>query len=226
MGISAFEIIGPPMVGPSSSHTAGACRIGWAARCILGGELAEARLSLHGSLAATGDGHGTREALVAGLMGFAPDDERLKDSLQLAAESGLVVHFDEIDLGPQAHPNSVVLEMLGRTPGSRRLVLASSVGGGSILIEKIDQHTVSLEGKLETLLLWHKDTPGFLARITAVLACVQINVATIHTSRTERGEDALTVIEIDGRFPPQLLALLDCIPAVHSHGLLPVLPGF
>jgi L-serine dehydratase len=224
MGLSAFEIIGPPMVGPSSSHTAGACRLGWAALHIFGETPSEVEFYLHGSFAATGDGHGTKEALAAGVLGFPPDDERLKNSLPLAAKSGVRLRFAEIDLGAQAHPNSVVIKMTGSQRSEE--LTGSSIGGGSVLIERIGPHLVALEGKLETLLLWHKDTPGFLARITAVLACVQINVASIRTSRTERGEDALTVIEIDGSFPPQLLALLDCVPSIHRHDLLPVLPGF
>ncbi|MFV0337343.1 MAG: L-serine ammonia-lyase, iron-sulfur-dependent subunit beta [Chthoniobacterales bacterium] len=224
MGLSAFEIIGPVMVGPSSSHTAGACRIGWAARHIFGALPESARLRLHGSFFATGEGHGTREALVAGLLGLAADDETLPTSFELAANQNLKIQFEEIDLGEQAHPNSVVIEL--QKENQTQSILGASVGGGSILIQKIGPSEVSLRGGLETLLLWHRDTPGFLARITAVLACLEINVASIHTSRKERGEDALTVIEIDGHFPAALLELVSCIPAVHRHSLLPILPGF
>lgn len=224
MGLSVFEIIGPVMTGPSSSHTAGACRIGWAARHIFGGQPASADLGLHGSFAATGDGHGTKEALAAGLLGFGPDDARLPQALKLAAAAGLGVVFREVDLGPEAHPNSVVLTMEG--DGRRMTVTASSPGGGSVLVTAIDGHDVHLAGRLQTLLLWHNDTPGFLARLTALLACVEINVATIRTSRTQRGEEALTAVEVDGALPAPVLALLDHIPAVRRHTLLPVLPGY
>jgi L-serine dehydratase len=224
MGLSVFEIIGPIMTGPSSSHTAGACRIGWAARQILGANPQRAEMGLHGSFAATGDGHGTKEALAAGLLGFAPDDERLPQALELAPAAGLQVVFREVDLGPEAHPNSVALSM--ESGGRMEKVTASSTGGGAVLITGIDGHDVHLTGRLDTLLLWHTDTPGFLARITALLACVEINVATIRTSRTERGEGALTAVEIDGHLPTPLLALLNHVPSVQRYAVLPVLPGY
>jgi len=224
MGLSVFEIIGPVMIGPSSSHTAGACRIGWAARQILGRTPQRAEVSLHGSFAATGEGHGTKDALTAGLLGFAPDDERLPRAIEQASDAGLQIVFREADLGPEAHPNSVSLSL--QSGERRESVAAASTGGGAVLITGIDGHDVDLTGRLDTLLLWHADTPGFLARITALLACVEINVATIRTSRTERGEAALTAVEIDCRFPPPLLALLAHVPSVHRHAVLPVLPGY
>lgn len=222
-GLSVFEVIGPPMVGPSSSHTAGACRIGWAARAILDVPPQRAEVKLHGSFHATGAGHGTHEAIAAGLQGFSPDDERLKDALKIACESGLEIAFGEIDLGPQAHPNSACIHL---TASEATLDLtASSIGGGSIRIDHLDGFPVEIPGTLATLLMWHRDTPGFLARVTAVLACVEINVAGIRTSRRERGAEALTVIEIDGSFSPEVLALLRSVPAISRLATLPVLPG-
>ena len=219
-----FEIIGPSMIGPSSSHTAGACRLGWVARVLLDEIPQSARIGLHGSFLATGDGHGTKEAISAGLLGFAPDDERLIQSPELAREAGMEVHFDEIDLGPQAHPNSARIELSGRT---RQLALTgASVGGGSVGIVEIDGLPVEIHGTLETLVLWHQDTPGFLAGITAVLACVHINVATIRTSRLQRGEDAITAIEVDGTLPDEVGALLRRAPSIARFVRLPVLPGF
>lgn len=224
MGLSVFEIIGPVMTGPSSSHTAGACRIGWAARQVLGEAPRRVEIGLHGSFAATGHGHGTKEALAAGLLGFTPDDDRLPRALEVAAAAGVEILFRDVDLGPEAHPNSADLVMEGAT--RREKVTASSTGGGAVLITAIDGHDVHLTGRLDTLLLWHNDTPGFLARITALLACVEINVAGIRTSRTERGEGALTAIEIDGHLPPPLLILLESVPSVRRHAVLPVLPGY
>lgn len=222
--MSIFEIIGPIMVGPSSSHTAGACRIGYMGRKLLDEIPHTARFFLHGSFWATGDGHGTKEALAAGLLGFAPDDQRLIHALTLAKKEGIAITFQEIDLGPQAHPNSVKMEMEGPT---RSLTLvAASVGGGNVLLQEINGLAVAISGTLETLIFWHQDTPGFLARITAVLACVQINVASIRTSRVERGETAITAIEIDSPCPKEVTALFKKITFINRLLVLSPLPGF
>lgn len=223
MGLSVFEIIGPPMVGPSSSHTAGACRIGWAARTLLAERPERATCRLHGSFAATGAGHGTPEALIAGLLEMAPDDERLKNAPGLAVQAGCAVSFHEVNLGPQAHPNSVRIELAGAT--QTLSLTASSVGGGSIVITEIDGLPAEIRGTLETLVLWHRDTPGFLARVTAVLACLEINVASIRTGRMDRGQSALTAVEIDGSLPPEVPALLTRTPAVARLVVMPILPG-
>lgn len=222
MGI--FEIIGPSMIGPSSSHTAGACRMGWAARHLLDEMPQRVSIQLHGSFLATGDGHGTKEALVAGLLGMAPDDERLIHSLKLAKAENVEATFSAIDLGPQAHPNSVRMKLEG--PTRSLSVTAASVGGGSILLEEIDGLSFGIAGTLETLVLWHHDTSGFLARITAVLSCVQINVASIRTSRVERGENAITVIEVDGHLTAEVSALFQKMPAIARVVVMPPLPGF
>ncbi len=212
------------MVGPSSSHTAGACRIGWAARELLGQTPKTARIFLHGSFHSTGQGHATDEAIVAGLLGWRPDDERLKDSLAMAERAGLQIEIDEIDLGPAAHPNSVLLDL--SADDAALTVQAASVGGGSILLQQIDRFPVSIGGTLETLVLWHLDAAGFLARITAVLACADINLASMHTSRFDRGEQALTTVEIDGSLPRDVLSVLGRHRAVKRWARLPVLPGF
>lgn len=222
--LSAFEIIGPPMVGPSSSHTAGACRIGLLGRWLLGESPQRAKIGLHGSFAATGQGHGTDRALVAGLLGFHPDDERLKDALVLAAPAGVAVDFETIDLGEQAHPNSVRLALVGE---SRSIdVVAASVGGGSVRVTQVDESEVDIRGQLETIVMWHQDSPGFLGRVATVCACVGLNIASARTSRLVRGQEALTAIEVDGRCEEDILSVLrrsqDTQRLVH----LPILPGF
>lgn len=224
MNMGVFEIIGPSMVGPSSSHTAGACRIGYAARGLLNEKPTRAVIHLHGSFLATGDGHGTKEALVAGLLGMPPDDERLINALQLAREENLDISFHSIDLGPQAHPNSVKIQVEG--PTRSLTLIAASIGGGSVTLQEIDSLAIELHGTLETLLLWHHDTPGFLARVTAVLACVQINVASIRTSRFQRGETAITAIEVDGTLPSEVSALLSKTSSITRLIVLPPLPGY
>ncbi|MBE2205633.1 MAG: L-serine ammonia-lyase, iron-sulfur-dependent, subunit beta [Chthoniobacterales bacterium] len=205
--ISAFDVIGPAMVGPSSSHTAGACRIGIIARHLFAGTPREATIELHGSFASTGTGHATDRALVAGLLGFAPDDERIKDAFSQAATLGLHFEILSADFGEDAHPNSARLTVKGEN-GEDHSLLAASVGGGMVEVREVDGYTTSFGGQLETLLLWHEDKPGFLAKVTALLSCVEANIATIRTSRKGRGAEALSVIEVDVPLPDDCLSLL------------------
>jgi L-serine dehydratase len=152
-----------------------------------------------------------------------PDDERLVQALDLA-KGAMDLRFEPIDLGPQAHPNSVRVDLSGPT---RSLSLtAASIGGGSVCLLEIDGYLQEIHGTLETLVLWHQDTPGFLARVTAVLACLQLNVATIRTSRRERGETAVTAVEIDGALPAEVSALLRKAPAITRVAVLAPLPGY
>ncbi|MCX7868909.1 MAG: L-serine ammonia-lyase, iron-sulfur-dependent subunit beta [Terrimicrobiaceae bacterium] len=212
MSLSAFDIIGPAMIGPSSSHTAGAVRIRLVARHLLGEQPARAAIGLHGSFAATGQGHATDRALAAGLLGFGPADSRVKESLALAEERGISVTFAATDLGEDAHPNSALIELEGSSGGRLKLV-ASSIGGGMIRVLAVDEFATSFDGALETLVLWHADRPGYLAKITALLAIVEANIATIRTSRAGRGGGALTVIEVDAPLPPDCLSLVRRIAA-------------
>ncbi len=222
--LSAFEIIGPPMVGPSSSHTAGACRIGLMARHLLGEAPQRALIGLHGSFAATGEGHATDRALVAGVLGFAPDDERLKDALQIAQAQNVEIEWGEVDLGENAHPNSALVELHGVENSIR--VIASSIGGGAIRVNHIGEYSVEISGQLETIVLWHQDTSGYLGRVASVCACVDLNIATARTSRHERGEEALTVMEADGKFDDDVLSVLSRNKGTKRLVHLPVLPGF
>lgn len=201
MSNSAFGIIGPVMIGPSSSHTAGAVRLGLVARALLGGsEPACATLGLHGSFAATGHGHGTRLALIAGLLGMAPDDETLVESFNLARARGLDYTFEEVDLGEDFHPNGASID-LESANGERHLLLGASVGGGSISIQSVDRFHTELRGDSPTIVLWHQDRIGYLATLTTALANAQANIASIHTSRHVRGQQALTTVELDGPLP-------------------------
>ena len=221
---SAFDIIGPPMVGPSSSHTAGACRLGLLARGLLDAAPDAAELGLHGSFAATGVGHATDRALVAGILNMAPDDERLKDALEIARQSGVEVRLGSVDLGEMIHPNSVRIRL--SSCGRQVEMVGSSVGGGAVVTAQIDGYPAEIRGQLETLALWHQATPGFLARIVSVCACVGLNIAAVRTSRHERGEAALTTIEVDGEFAADVLSVLGRGMGVHRLAHLRVLPGF
>ena len=210
---SVFEIIGPSMVGPSSSHTAGAIRVGRAARALLGAPPVHARIGLHGSFAATGAGHATDRGLVAGLLGFATDDERMKDAFDHARAAGLTVEFETAHLGDQVHPNTASLDCAS-AEGLRRRLIASSIGGGMVQVVSVDGFPASFTGALDTLVLWHSDVAGFLARVTAIIACVETNIAAIRTARQHRGESALTVVEMDAPLPASALDLLGRLRSV------------
>ncbi len=210
---SLFEIIGPVMVGPSSSHTAGACRLGGLARAILGGTPCAARLTLHGSFAKTGRGHGTDRALVAGLLGYAPDDVRLKDALELAEEEGLAaLAIDEADLG-DVHPNTARLELTD-AQGREWVVQGSSLGGGDVEVTLVDDFPVQLTGELPALVVVHHDQPGVVAAVTARLAADVINIAGMQVSRERRGARALMVIETDEPVPDEVATSLAALEGV------------
>src|SRR5918992_374583 len=195
--VSLLDIIGPVMVGPSSSHTAGACRIGLLARCLVGGTPHRARLELHGSFARTGEGHGTDKAIVGGLMGFRPDDERLRDALEIAEREGLEYRFEKTTLGEEAevHPNTVriTLERDRRTA----VMVGPSLGAGRVLVTNIDGYPVEVTGNYHTIVLVAEDIPGSVARIAGILADHALNIATLRLTRKERGGDAFMVIELD-----------------------------
>jgi L-serine dehydratase len=212
LNLSAFEVIGPVMVGPSSSHTAGAVRLGLAALGLLGEPARKAVIGLHGSFAATGRGHATDRALLAGILGYAPDDARLPQSPELAQASGLEFDFVAEDLGESAHPNSARVQL---SSGDRALEMTgASLGGGLIEIVQIDGYPTSFRANLNTLVFWHGDERGFLAKVTAVLACAEVNIASLRTSRQRKGDRALTVIETDGTPPEEALRLMEKMPVV------------
>jgi L-serine dehydratase len=193
--VGLFDILGPVMVGPSSSHTAGACRLGLMARAILGRTPERARIRLHGSFAATGEGHGTQRALVGGLLGLAPDDLRLRQAFEEASAAGLEYTFEPVDLGDDAHPNTAVLEVAA---GDEAItVRGASIGGGRVEMTRIDDFPVSLGGDYHTLVLAALDRPGTIAAISSVFAEAGINLATMRVDRTGRHKEALMTIEVD-----------------------------
>ncbi|MCL4078168.1 L-serine ammonia-lyase, iron-sulfur-dependent subunit beta [Coriobacteriia bacterium Es71-Z0120] len=209
---SLFDIIGPVMIGPSSSHTAGAARLGALARAIVGGTPRRARVTLHGSFATTGRGHGTDRALAAGLLGMRPDDERLPDALELANASGLEVTFVSGDLG-DVHPNTARLELTDAF-GRAHLVQGSSLGGGDVVVTLIDDFPVEVTGELPLLVVVHHDQPGVVAAVTARLAADVINIASMQVSRERRGARALMLIETDERVPDEAIAGIAAIDGV------------
>jgi L-serine dehydratase len=201
--VSLFDIIGPVMVGPSSSHTAGACRLGLISRAVLGGTPARARITLHGSFAATGEGHGTHRAMVGGLIGIAPDDLRLRQAYDEATAAGLDWEFVNADLGDDAHPNTALFEL--ERDNEKVRVTGSSVGGGRVEVSEIDGFPVALGGDYNTLVVLARDEPGTIMTITGLCAAQHINLATMRVDRTGRRKDALMTIEADSEIPDEIL---------------------
>src|SRR5688500_16424455 len=185
------------MVGPSSSHTAGACRLGLLARALVGGTPQQARIELHGSFARTGEGHGTDKAIVGGLMGFRPDDERLRTALEIAEREGLEYRFEKTTISDEAHPNTVRITL--RRGAREPVILGSSLGAGRVLISEIDGYPVEVTGNYHTIVLVAEDVKGSVARIASILAEDAINIATLRLTRKARGGDAFMVIEVDER---------------------------
>jgi L-serine dehydratase len=195
--VSILDIIGPVMVGPSSSHTAGACRIGLLARCVVGGTPERATIELHGSFARTGEGHGTDKAIVGGMMGFHPDDERLRDALDIAEREGLNYSFEKTKIGDDGvtHPNTARITL---THGDKEAQLVgSSLGAGRIVITEIDGYPVEVTGNYHTLVLIAEDIRGSIAAIATILAERGMNIAHLKLTRKQRGGDAFMVIDLD-----------------------------
>ena len=213
--MNLFDIIGPIMVGPSSSHTAGAVRIGLIARKLMGEPIQSVTIVLHGSFRATGKGHGTDRALVAGLLGMEPDDIRIPQSFSFAKEAGLNFQFSCTDLR-DVHPNTVLLQMKG-TSGRTVEVMASSIGGGRIQVCRIDVLEVHFSGELPTLIVHNIDQPGYVTEVTSVLGSKHINIATMQLYRDIRGGNAIMVIECDEEIPPIVIQWLE-----QMHGVLKV----
>jgi len=212
--MDVFDIIGPVMIGPSSSHTAGAVRIGLIARELLGSQPCRAVISLSGSFARTYRGHGTDKAILAGLLGFQTDDERIRLSRQLAREAGMDYDFRIADL-PGAHPNTAVLE-LWDAAGQMMTVRGASVGGGAILIESINGLAVFFSGEYNTLIVIHKDTPGVVAAVTNLLVGQQINIANMKVFRFTRGGESVMMIETDQVVSPELNNIIGGVAGVRS----------
>lgn len=207
-----FDLIGPIMVGPSSSHTAGAVRIGLVTRRLLGTEPLRAELLLHGSFADTGRGHGTDRALVAGLLGMEPDDERIPNSFEYARERGLEFHFDSCNLR-EAHPNSVLLRVEG-ADGHGVEVVGASIGGGRIQIRQLNGMPLCFSAEQPTLIVRNEDQPGSVADVSRLLAEHGINIATFQVNRSSRGGTAVMVIECDATLSDDIAEDIRRIPGI------------
>ena len=213
--MNSFDIIGPVMVGPSSSHTAGAVKIGNIARKLLRAPVRKADIFFHGSFLATGKGHGTDRALIAGLLGFPVDDTRIANSFLHAENAGLQYCMSGIDLG-DVHPNSVKLLLEG--DDQRKVeVVAASVGGGAIRVTEIDGLPANFSGDYPTLVVSNLDQPGHVTEITSMLSHKSINIATMQLYRSSKGGNAVIVLECDQEVPETAIRWL-----AHLEGILKV----
>ena len=216
------DIIGPIMVGPSSSHTAGALAIASMTRSLLGGEPVRVIFRLYGSFAHTYRGHGTDRALVAGLLGMATDDARVRDSLSIAAKRGVAVTFESRPDDPCDHPNTVDIDVVS-SEGTHLSVRGESIGGGAARLVRIDGMKVEVTGKSYSLVVRQHDVKGVLASIATALADCDVNIATTNMYRTARGAEAFTVIEVDEPVPQSVIDVLGMAPDIIEVRSLPAM---
>lgn len=215
---SVFDIIGPRMTGPSSSHTAGACRLANTARRIAGEDISAVTFTLYGSFAKTGAGHGTDKALIAGVLGMQPDDPGIINAYEMAEQSGVDVSFSYSE-ETMHHPNTVRIRITGKG-GNTTEVVGESIGGGNIRIVEINGLDVELTGDYPTLIIQYQDVPGVVAVVTHVLAQHHINIAFMRVFRHGKGADAYMIIEtdqaVDASTHSLIMGLSDGITAVYA----------
>lgn len=201
--ISVFDVLGPNMIGPSSSHTAGACAIAYLAQKMKSGVLREVEFTLYGSFAKTCRGHGTDRALLGGIMGFATDDVRIRDSFEIAEERGIEFRFIPDEKETDIHPNTVDIRMANDS-GAVMTVRGESLGGGKVKIVRINQVQVDFTGEYNAVIIIQKDRPGVAAHITRILSDRNVNIAFMRLFRESRGEKAYTIVESDNRLPEDI----------------------
>ena len=205
--LSIFDVIGPNMIGPSSSHTAGAVSIALMARNLFSEEIKSVRFTLYGSFSKTYQGHGTDRALLGGILGFSTDDERIRDAFDHAKKLGLAYEYIIDELTVTNHPNTADIELTGVT-GRKMTIRGESIGGGKMKIVRIDHIDVEFTGEYSTLIVHQMDKPGVVAHITQALSEHNVNIAFMRLFREEKGADAYTVVESDEKIP---VAVLDQI---------------
>ncbi|MEC4201259.1 L-serine ammonia-lyase, iron-sulfur-dependent, subunit beta [Bacillus paralicheniformis] len=208
---SVFDIIGPVMIGPSSSHTAGAARIGRVARSVFGREPKQIVVSLYGSFAETYKGHGTDVAIIGGLLDFDTFDERIKDSIRLAEEKGIAIEFREEEAVP-THPNTARI-LISDDKGSLELA-GISIGGGKIEIIELNGFELRLSGNHPAILVVHNDRYGTIAGVANVLAKFAINIGHMEVARKDVGQEALMTIEVDQTIDPAVFEELRALPNI------------
>lgn len=221
--IGIFDVLGPIMIGPSSSHTAGAARLGKIARTIVNKPIKDVTFLLHGSFKETYKGHGTDRALVAGILGMMPDYERLRDALLIAEKEGLEVHFLPADLG-QVHPNTVKILMTDCDDINWE-VLGSSIGGGLVEIYEINGNKVKITGEYPTIITCHDDIPGTVSKVSTLFYDNDINIAHMTLVRSQKGKDATMTFEVDNNVSEELIAAIKAVEGVNRVILINSLGG-
>lgn len=201
--ISVFDVLGPNMIGPSSSHTAGAAVIAYLAQKMIAPPIKKVDFTLYGSFAKTYRGHGTDHALVGGIMGFTTDDVRIRDSFAIAEERGIDFRFIPNETETDIHPNTVDVRM-ENAAGTVMTIRGESLGGGKVRISRINGVEVDFSGEYSTAIVTQKDKPGVVAHITKVLSDRNVNIAFMRLFRESKGNTAYTIVESDGRLPEDI----------------------
>lgn len=212
--MNVFDIIGPVMIGPSSSHTAGAVRLGRVAWKVLEDEPAKIDIQLAGSFAETYKGHGTDKALLAGCMGMHSYQREIRDALKIADEKGISYSFTPVNI-PGAHPNTAIIHITGKS-GKEVNVKGASIGGANIEVEEVNGMAVMFTGQHDTYLVRHYDTTGVIAAVTNYMMFEGLNISNFRLSRKSKGGEALMMIEVDGSAPKEILEHLAELPNVIS----------
>lgn len=211
---SVFDIIGPVMIGPSSSHTAGAVRIGKIVNSIFGEIPEEVTFQLYNSFAKTYQGHGTDKALVAGILGMDTDDPEIKNSLEIAHQKGIKLYWNILKDSNVPHPNTAKITV---KKGSKDMSITGvSIGGGNIEVTELNGFSVSLKMNTPTLIIVHQDIPGMIARVTDILSDYNINIAQMNVTREKAGEKAIMIIEVDSRDCQDAVKRIQAIPHLHN----------
>ena len=207
--ISVFDVMGPNMIGPSSSHTAGAARIAFLAQKMITPPLKKVEFILYGSFARTYKGHGTDRALLGGIMGFSTDDMRIRNSFDIAREQGIDFSFTPNEAETDVHPNTVDIHMVNEQ-GQEMTVRGESLGGGKVRIVEINHVKVDFTGEYSAIIVIHQDTPGVVAYITRCLSERNINIAFMRLFRESKGTTAYTIVESDGHLPEDIVESIKC----------------
>ncbi len=213
--ISVFDVLGPNMIGPSSSHTAGAEIIAFLAQKMLAPPLRRVEFTLYGSFAKTYHGHGTDRALLGGILGFSADDSRIRDSFRIAEEQGIAYQFRTNETETEVHPNTVDIRM-ENAAGQVMTIRGESLGGGKVRIVRINGVEVDFTGEYNALIVVQQDKPGVVAHITKTLSDRGVNIAFMRLFREEKGSKAYTIVESDERLPEDVDQLLRQNPHIHD----------